>query len=229
MKEISIFYKFKPLLESRPRSFGRGLQGKIVLSKRGGAVFNYYRRVDYFRAYSLDFTAIFLDKSIYLNSYLLLARSVEGFYSYFLAPDHKTLPSFSTTFNYRKVLGSSLPLGWIPNNTIIYNIEGSPGSGGQYCRGAGTYSKIIRHVKSRVRVILPSKEKKWFSKYCMASIGRVSNIFHRLKSLVKAGASRHLGFRPHVRGIAKNSADHPMGGSTNKGKIKKNPFGKIIK
>jgi len=48
----------------------------------------------------------------------------------------------------------------------------------------------------------------------MASVGKVSNRFYRLRRLVKAGVSRNKGKRPHVRGRAMNPVDHPMGGSS---------------
>ncbi|MEZ4931648.1 MAG: hypothetical protein R2788_05920 [Saprospiraceae bacterium] len=35
---------------------------------------------------------------------------------------------------------------------------------------------------------------------------------HGLTSLGKAGAKRWIGKRPHVRGVAMNPVDHPMGG-----------------
>jgi large subunit ribosomal protein L2 len=47
---------------------------------------------------------------------------------------------------------------------------------------------------------------------CKATIGQVGNIDHENKSLGKAGRSRWLGRRPHVRGVAMNPVDHPMGG-----------------
>ena len=47
---------------------------------------------------------------------------------------------------------------------------------------------------------------------CRAVIGEVSNSSHNLQSLGKAGASRHRGIRPTVRGTAMNPIDHPHGG-----------------
>ena len=47
---------------------------------------------------------------------------------------------------------------------------------------------------------------------CRATIGQVGNVEHNLISLGKAGASRHRGVRPTVRGVAMNPVDHPHGG-----------------
>jgi ribosomal protein L2 len=52
---------------------------------------------------------------------------------------------------------------------------------------------------------------------CTATIGTVSNFRHRQRVLGKAGASRWIGRRPKVRGVAMNPVDHPMGGGEGRG------------
>jgi large subunit ribosomal protein L2 len=50
--------------------------------------------------------------------------------------------------------------------------------------------------------------------------------------LGKAGRKRYLGFRPHVRGVAMNPVDHPMGGGegrTSGGGHPVSPWGKLAK
>jgi large subunit ribosomal protein L2 len=95
--------------------------------------------------------------------------------------------------------------------------------GSQYIRSAGTYGKIIHHTENEVLVKLPSKKLKYFSKYCMSTIGRSSNVLHFLKNLGKAGINRYLNVRPTVRGETMNPIDHPLGGRTRGGKPTKNP------
>jgi large subunit ribosomal protein L2 len=51
---------------------------------------------------------------------------------------------------------------------------------------------------------------------CRATIGQLSNVEHENVSLGKAGRKRWLGKRPHVRGVAMNPVDHPMGGGEGK-------------
>jgi large subunit ribosomal protein L2 len=51
----------------------------------------------------------------------------------------------------------------------------------------------------------------------MASLGNVSNPFHSIMRIGKAGKNRALGFRPIVRGVVKNPCDHPHGGGEGKG------------
>ena len=59
---------------------------------------------------------------------------------------------------------------------------------------------------------MPSGEVRMVDKECYASIGAVSNVFHNIVKLGKAGRSRWLGIRPTVRGKAMNPCDHPHGG-----------------
>jgi large subunit ribosomal protein L2 len=55
------------------------------------------------------------------------------------------------------------------------------------------------------------------SNFCVVVSGNVSNEQHKNLNLKKAGKVRLLGFRPTVRGIAKNPCDHPHGGGEGRG------------
>src|SRR3989338_5342100 len=80
------------------------------------------------------------------------------------------------------------------------------------------------------QVRLPSGEVRLVSRDCMATIGQVSNVDHRLIRWGKAGRMRHRGFRPSVRGKAMNPVDHPHGGGEGLSPIglkhPKTPWGK---
>ena len=63
----------------------------------------------------------------------------------------------------------------------------------------------------------------------MATVGAVSNPDHMNEVLGKAGRVRHKGRRPHVRGVAMNPVDHPLGGGEGKssgGRHPVSPWGK---
>ena len=82
------------------------------------------------------------------------------------------------------------------------------------------------------QVRLPSGEQRKVLIVCMASIGSIGNSEHSNKSLGKAGASRWLGRRPKVRGVAMNPVDHPHGGGEGKtsgGRHPVTPWGKPTK
>jgi large subunit ribosomal protein L2 len=79
---------------------------------------------------------------------------------------------------------------------------------------------------------LPSGEVRRVPLTCRATIGQVGNLEHSSQSLGKAGRSRWLGRRPHVRGVAMNPVAHPMGGGegrTSGGRHPCSPWGKPSK
>jgi len=70
------------------------------------------------------------------------------------------------------------------------------------------------------------------SKFCIAVIGKVSNLDHHIIRIEKAGKNRNLGVRPRVRGVAMNPCDHPHGGGEGTGsppRAHKTPWGKLTK
>ena len=72
---------------------------------------------------------------------------------------------------------------------------------------------------SYAQVRLPSGEVRMISLTCKATIGQVGNIDHINVIIGKAGRTRWLGIRPHVRGSAMNPVDHPHGGGEGKSPI----------
>jgi large subunit ribosomal protein L2 len=66
----------------------------------------------------------------------------------------------------------------------------------------------------------------------MATIGQIGNLDHMKVSRGKAGKSRHLGIRPHVRGVCMNPNDHPHGGGEGRSGPAghpKSPWGQLAK
>jgi large subunit ribosomal protein L2 len=65
---------------------------------------------------------------------------------------------------------------------------------------------------------MPSGEIRKIHENAYATIGQVGNTDHMNVSSGKAGRTRWLGRRSHVRGMAMNPIDHPMGGGQGKSK-----------
>lgn len=105
-----------------------------------------------------------------------------------------------------------------------------PGRGAQVIRAAGGFGQIISKQVRFVVVKLPSGKLHLFSRYCWATIGRVSNSEHINFTRGKAGSTRWLGIRPTVRGSAMNPCDHSHGGGEGRTPIGKKrpvtPWGK---
>lgn len=127
-------------------------------------------------------------------------------------------------------VGNAMPLDKVPIGTMVHNIEMNPGQGGQLARAAGASAVVLSRDDKFVTVKLPSTEVRLLSKKAWCTIGKVGRPEAQLIKLGKAGKSRQLGWRPHVRGSAKNSCDHPHGGGEGRSPIghkhPKTPFGK---
>jgi Ribosomal protein L2 len=112
--------------------------------------------------------------------------------------------------------GDTTFLGFIPDGSLVHNIETVPGDGGKLCRTAGTYSQVISHGEF-VTVKLPSGAIKNFNPQCRASIGTVAGTGAKDIPILKAGTHIHYlqskakkAFT--VRGVAMNAVNHPHGG-----------------
>ncbi|KAJ1934929.1 60S ribosomal protein L2 [Linderina pennispora] len=117
------------------------------------------------------------------------------------------------------VVGNTLPIGEMPEGTIISNIEEKPGDRGTLARTSGNYATIIghNHDEGVTRVKLPSGNKKVLKSGCRATIGIVAGGGRIDKPILKAGraffkfrAKRHSW--PRTRGVAMNPVDGPHGG-----------------
>jgi large subunit ribosomal protein L2 len=112
--------------------------------------------------------------------------------------------------------GNALPLKQIPLGTQIHNVELRPGKGGQIARSAGSSVQLVAKEGDYASVKMPSGEIRKINSDCYATIGQVGNVDHENVSIGKAGRSRWMGKRPHVRGVAMNPVDHPLGGGEGK-------------
>lgn len=68
--------------------------------------------------------------------------------------------------------GDAFPLGALPLETRVHNIEKLPGKGGAFVHAAGGEASIVRKVNKRVIVKLPSKLEVSFDERCMATVGK---------------------------------------------------------
>ena len=94
----------------------------------------------------------------------------------------------------------------------IHNLEMQPGGGGQALPLGRRQRHPDRPRGDWAQITLPSGEVRRIPAACRATIGTVGNADHMNIRLGKAGRKRWLGRRPHVRGMAMNPVDHPMGG-----------------
>lgn len=119
--------------------------------------------------------------------------------------------------------GNALKLADIPVGTNVHNLELEPGRGAKLVRSAGTTAQLMAKEGKYAFIRMPSGELRLILLQCMATVGQVGNLDHENTSAGKAGKTRWLGFRPHVRAMVQNPCDHPMGGGEGRSKSNKHP------
>ncbi|MCK5292726.1 MAG: 50S ribosomal protein L2 [Thermoplasmata archaeon] len=112
--------------------------------------------------------------------------------------------------------GNTLPVGDIPESTLIFNVESMPGDGGKFARTAGSSAVVVSHGRETV-VQLPSGKYKNLNPKCRASIGVVSAGGVTERPFAKAGKKFHVYQSKakrarRVSGVAMNPVNHPHGG-----------------
>ena len=115
--------------------------------------------------------------------------------------------------------GNTVSLKNIPEGTLIFNIENTPGDGGKFVRSSGTTARVLAKFEKSVKVMMPSGKEKDFSYECRASIGTVAGAGRTEKPFAKAGkiffAKRARNkLYPITSGVSQNSVDHPYGGKS---------------
>jgi large subunit ribosomal protein L2 len=219
----------KSLLTPMPKKGGRNHHGKITVRSRGGGAKRRYRRID-FRRDKLDMTAtvVGIEYDPNRTSHIALLEYADGEKRYIVAPKGLTDGEVivSSTGSAEPKTGNAMPLGVIPTGLNVHNIEMAPGRGAQLCRSAGTYARLTNREGDWATLVFPSGEIRQVSVKCRATIGEVGNGDHQQVRIGKAGRARHMGKRPHTRGVAMNHQDHPTGGGDGRSKHNRPPASK---
>jgi large subunit ribosomal protein L2 len=208
----------KGLTEAKTGTGGRNCYGRVTARYRGGGHKRLYRLID-FRRDKAEIPAKV--KSIEYDpnrsARIALLSYADGEKRYIVAPkDLKVGDTVLSSAAADIKPGNTLPLAKMPLGTQVHNIELRPGKGAQMARAAGTYAQVMAREGGYVLVKLPSGELRRILEVCVATVGQVGNLEHENISLGKAGRHRWMGRMPHVRGVAQNPVDHPMGGGEGK-------------
>ena len=224
----------KSLVQGLTKSGGRGGNGRIAVRFRGGGAKRLYRVVDFKRRkFDMAATVERLEYDPNRSAFIALVKYDDGELSYILAPQRLKVGDQVIAAEKADVKpGNAMPLRGMPIGTIIHNVEMKPGKGGQIARSAGGYAQLVGRDAGYAQIRLNSGELRMVQDSCIATVGAVSNPDHMNENLGKAGRSRHMGRRPHVRGVAMNPIDHPHGGGegrTSGGRHPVTPWGKPTK
>ena len=224
----------KSLLRPMKKTGGRGNTGRITSRHRGGGHKRSYRLIDFKRnKIGIPARVASIEYDPNRSARIALLHYVDGEKRYIIAPlDLKVDNMIVSSDDSEIKSGNTLPLSKIPLGTNIHNLELKPGKGGQVARSAGTMCQLLAKEGEIAHIKMPSGEVRLFPLKCKATLGQVGNVDHEKIVLGKAGRSRWLGRRPHVRGVAMNPVDHPMGGGEGKawgGRHPCSPWGQLSK
>jgi len=223
----------KSLTIGKKSSGGRNNQGRITTRFRGGGVKRSYRIIDFRRDKDgIPATVTEIEYDPNRSARIALLFYADGEKRYILAPNG--LEAGQVVLSGEKAdfkPGHAKKLAEIPPGVQIHNIELVPGCGAVLVRSAGQVAEIRAKEGNYAQVKLPSGEIRLINIECKATIGQVGNLEHMTISLGKAGKKRYLGRRPHVRGVAMNPIDHPMGGGEGRatGGHPQSPWGQVAK
>lgn len=213
-EEITTSQPEKSLVHGLTKKGGRNSDGRITARHRGGGHKRRYRFID-FKRDKIDIPAkvASIEYDPNRSARIALLHYVDGEKRYILAPNHLKMGDRVVSGETADIqAGNTLPLRFIPLGTLVHNIEMKPGKGAQMVRAAGTVAQLLAKDGNYSHIRLPSGEVRLIHLNCKATIGQLGNLEHENISYGKAGKTRWLGRRPHVRGVVMNPVDHPHGG-----------------
>jgi large subunit ribosomal protein L2 len=221
----------RSLVAKKNSRAGRNNEGHITARHRGGGVKRRYRIIDFKRnKFGVPAKVFSIEYDPNRSARIALLHYVDGEKRYILAPNGLKVGDRVMSGPEADIrVGNALPLRNIPTGTVIHNIEMHKGRGGQIVRSAGTAAQLMAKEGNYAIVRLPSGEQRTIHLECIATVGQVGNLDHENVRIGKAGRSRYLGRRPHVRGSVMNPVDHPHGGGEGRAPIggqPQTPWGK---
>lgn len=224
----------KSLIVKIDRPKGRNNYGRVTAWQRGGGHKKLYRLIDFKRdKIGVPGVVEAIEYDPNRSARIALIKYKDGERRYIIAPyGLKPGDEIMAGPDAEIKPGNALPLKNIPVGTMVYNIEFKLGKGGQIARSAGAFAQVMGKESDYALLKMPSGELRKININCMATVGQVGNLDHENISIGKAGRSRWLGRRPHVRGVAMNPIDHPLGGGEGKssgGRHPCSPWGQLAK
>ena len=204
----------KSLVVTMKKSGGRNNQGQITVRHHGGGAKRKYRIIDFKRNKDgVVGTVASIEYDPNRSANIALINYADGEKRYVIAPKGlKVGMKIESGEGADIKVGNNLPLGNIPEGTLVHNVELKPGKGGQMARSAGSSVQILGREGNYTLLRLTSGEVRKVLSVCRATVGEVGNEDYSLVNYGKAGRKRHMGIRPTVRGSVMNPNDHPHGG-----------------
>jgi large subunit ribosomal protein L2 len=221
----------RSLLRAKPKTGGRNHKGVITVRGRGGGVKQMYRVIDFRRKDrdGIEGTVVGIEYDPNRTCHIALIEYADGVKRYVLSPvglkdGAKILSSNDGPIEPQP--GNTMPLRFIPMGMNVHCVELQPGKGGQMCRSAGSYARLMNKEGRYATLMLPSGEMRRVLQECRATVGQVGNTDHQNRRIGKAGTNRLKGRRPKTRGMAMSHHAHPLGGGEGRSKGGRAPVSK---
>ena len=229
--EITVSTPEKSLVKGKSATGGRNNYGRITTRFRGAGNKRRYRMVDFFRAKEgvpAKVKTVEYDPNRNCNDALICYAE-----SYILAPAGIKIGQVIMNGPKAEIKpGNSMRIKDMPVGIQIHNIEILPNRGAKLARSAGQSATLRGKEADYAQLKLASGEVRLINVECRATIGEVGNGDFMNVKMGKAGKKRYQGKRPHVRGVAMNPVDHPMGGGEGRssgGGHPVSPWGQLAK
>jgi len=118
-------------------------------------------------------------------------------------------------------IGNVLPLGRVPEGTMVSSVELRPGDGGRLAKSSGAFCMIVSHTPQGTEVRMPSGKSVYMNDQCRAMVGVVAGAGRTEKPFLKAGNVKKLmrargRVWPTTKGQKMIAASHPHGGGRHK-------------
>ncbi|MDR0944952.1 MAG: 50S ribosomal protein L2, partial [Bifidobacteriaceae bacterium] len=217
--EITRSQPEKSLIRPLTKSGGRNSNGRVTSRHRGGGHKRAYRLIDFRRNDKDGIPAVVahIEYDPNRTARIALLHYADGAKRYILAPGGLNQGDRIESGPGADIKpGNNLPMRNIPLGTVIHAVEMRPGGGAKMARSAGTSVQLVAKEGKFAQLRLPSGEIRNVDLRCRATIGAVGNADQSNINWGKAGRMRWKGKRPHVRGVAMNPVDHPLGGGEGK-------------
>ena len=119
------------------------------------------------------------------------------------------------------ITGNTIPVGELPEGTVIFNVEMKPGDGGKLARASGNFVTVVSHRPEDgvTKLRMPSGSKREVDSRVRGTIGIAAGGGRTDKPMLNGGRQHYKFISkkkswPVVRCVAKNPVDHPHGGGS---------------
>lgn len=214
---------------------GHNNTGKVTFIAKTSRVKRKYRLVDFKRLlWNCVFYTLRTEYDPNRSAFIVLICYLNGILSYLIAADGLEMDSRffvgepPITYLSKITTGYVCPMHFFNEGAFLNTVELNSYKGGTLARAAGTSLLLMKKLMPNYYLMkLPSKEQILLHYTSVASLGRVSNPDRKFTFYYNAGQMRRLGWKPKVRGVARNPIDHPHGGGGGKHLV--TPWARVAK